>query len=93
MIILKQIVWETHKWHKNLRKANRSWIIDQNMQTIGLINTSWVAWPSKILFHSLSFWDNLLQYAYIFPRNDDYFEMYKTWSIFSLGCSFLCIVW
>ena len=36
--ILKQIVWETQKW-LSLSRSSGSWVIDQNVQDIVLINT------------------------------------------------------
>ena len=38
MLILKKIVWEAQKWHLNFSRPNGSWVIDQNMQNIILIN-------------------------------------------------------
>ena len=40
MIILKQIVKETQKWHYIFSRHSGSWIIDQNMQHLILINNS-----------------------------------------------------
>ena len=57
--ILKQFVWETHKWHYNFRR-NGSWVIDHNNILQVLINNSRTAWPTKILMQILSFSDNNL---------------------------------
>ena len=29
--ILKQIVWQTQKWHLNMSRPSSSWVINQNM--------------------------------------------------------------
>ena len=63
--ILKQIVWETPKWHYNFSRSSSSWVIYQNRQNISLMHNSRTAWPTKILMPFLSFLDNLLQVAYL----------------------------
>ena len=64
--ILKQIVWETQKWHENFSTPSGSWVIDQNMQNSVLLNNSWTTWPKKILMPSLSFSDNMLYMLILF---------------------------
>ena len=59
--ILKQIVWETQKWHYNFSWLKGSWVIDQNSILYGLINNTGTLWSSAILIPFLGFSDNLLQ--------------------------------
>ena len=61
MIILKQIVWKTQKWHWNFSRPNGSWVIGKNNILLVLFNNSWTPGPTKILMPFLSFSDNLLQ--------------------------------
>ena len=81
---LKQIVWETQKWHHNF---SRWWLIDQNVQNIVWINNSQTSWPTKFLVQFLSFSDNLLEDDYTILQNSvDNFEIvHKTCSILVWG--------
>ena len=49
LTILTQIVQETQKWHWTFSRPSSSWVIDQNMQNIVLINNSRTALSTKIL--------------------------------------------
>ena len=57
-----------------------SWVIDQNVQNIILINNSRTAWPSQILMPFLSFADNLIHDACIISKKnvDNFVIVHKT---------------
>ena len=57
--ILKEIVWETQKWHYNFSRTHGSRVIDKNNIFHVLINNLRTAWPTKISMLFLSFTDNL----------------------------------
>ena len=48
MCPLKQIVWETKKWHENFGRPSSSLVIDQNNILHDSINNSKTAWPTEI---------------------------------------------
>ena len=62
---MKQIVSETQKWYQIFTRPHDSWVIDQNVQNIVLIENTRTSWPTKILMSVLSISDNLLQGACI----------------------------
>ena len=49
MIILKQIVWETRKWHNNFDRPSGSLVIDQNNILHILINNLRTTGPTEIV--------------------------------------------
>ena len=64
--ILKQIVWETQKWHYNFSRPSSCRVIDQNNILNVLSYNPRTAEASKILMTFLSSSDNLLQDNHIF---------------------------
>ena len=47
---LKQIVWQTQKWHQNCIRQSGSWVTHQNNNVHVLNNCTWrTAWPTEIL--------------------------------------------
>ena len=75
--ILKEIVWDIQKWHQNFSRPHRSWVIDQNMQIISLINNSRTARPTKIFNAIFEFFRQFFHY---FSKSSDNFEIvHKTY--------------
>ena len=68
----KLSVRETQKWHKNFNWPCGSWVIDQNMRNVVLINNSRTSWPTKIIMPFWSFSGNLLQ-DIVFQNISDFF--------------------
>ena len=54
MNIPKQPVWETQKFHHHFSRSDGSWVIDQNVINILLINSKISAWPTEILMPPLN---------------------------------------
>ena len=57
---LRQIIWETQKWHDKFSRPERSWVIDLNDNLHALISISRTTCLAKILMPFLSVSDNLL---------------------------------
>ena len=58
MCILRQIVWETQKWHWNFGRPSGSLVIDRNNILHDLINNFKFAGPTEIVTQFLTFLDN-----------------------------------
>ena len=83
--ILKQVVKEKKKKHRNFNRPSGFWDTDQNVQSIVLNNNSRTAWPTKILI-PVPFLSFSKKICFMTPQSVDNIEIvHKTCSIVVWG--------